>query len=201
MNIVVTGLRSRKIMVLEEGGFAIIGGGAELVLIKTDNLGNCYPDTQFTAEDTSLGLYQFDNQSQYADSYLWEFGDGNTDTSSTTSHQYQTIGTYEVCLTATNLCDSFTKCENIEVSEVTDIEVHEWEEGLLVYPNPLHNTDLFVNIPQSTDKPNLILYNSLGRQLMNQHSNLLEISELEAGIYYLQIQIGEEATTRKVILY
>ncbi len=192
---------STKIMVLEEGGFAIIGGGQTLVLIKTDSLGNCYPNTQFSTSDSGLGFYQFDNQSEYADSYLWEFGDGNTDTTSIVSHQYQATGTYEVCLTATNLCDSFTKCKNIEVSEVTDIEVHEWEQGLLVYPNPLYNTDLFVNIPQSTNKPNLMLYNSLGKQLINQHSNSLEVSELEAGIYYLQIQIGEEATTRKIVVY
>jgi len=195
-----------QIMVLEEGGFAISGSTfveniASIFLIKTDSLGNCYPDIQFTTEDTGLGFYQFDNQSQYADSYLWEFGDGTTDTTAMASHQYQATGTYEVCLTATNLCDSFTKCENIEVSEVTDIEVYEWEEGLLVYPNPVHNTDLFVDIPQSTEDPRLTLYNNSGKQLMNQYSNSLEVSELEAGIYYLQIQIREETTTRKVLVY
>ena len=191
-----------KIMVLEEGGFLLIGGTVELIVIKTDSLGNCYPDTQFTPIDEGLGIYQFDNQSQYADSYLWEFGDGKTDTTAMASHQYQTIGTYEVCLTATNLCDSFKKCETIEVSEVTDIEAYRWEEGLLVYPNPVHNTELFVEIPHATELPELTLYNSVGKQLRKQYSNkALEVSELEAGIYYLQIEVERERTVRKVVVY
>lgn len=201
MNISMTSIDSRKIMVLEEGGFAIIAGSIDLTLIKTDSLGNCYPDTQFSAEDTGLGLYQFDNQSEYADSYLWEFGDGKTDTTSTLSHQYQAIGTYEVCLTATNLCDSFKKCESIEVSEVTDIEAYEWEQGLLVYPNPVHNTQLFVEIPQSKDIPHLTLYNNSGQQMRNQKSNSLAVSELASGVYYLHIQVGEEKAVRKIVVY
>ena len=191
-----------KIMVLEEGGFLLIGGVVELFVIKTDSLGNCYPDTQFTTVDEGLGIYYFDNQSQYADSYLWEFGDGKTDTTAMASHQYQTIGTYEVCLTATNLCDSFKKCETIEVSEVTDIEAYRWEEGLLVYPNPVHNTELFVEIPQVSELPELTLYNSVGKQLRKQYSNkALEVSELEAGIYYLQIEVEGERVVRKVMVY
>lgn len=193
--------KANKILPLEDGGFLIVGGRTDLVLVRTDSLGNCYPDTQFTTEDMGLGLYQFDNQSEYADSYLWEFGDGTTDTTSTLSHQYQAIGTYEVCLTATNLCDSFKKCRNIEVSEVTDIEVYEWEQGLLVYPNPVHNTRLFVDIPQTTELPILTLYNSFGKQILNHNSTSLDISELSTGLYYLQIQVRKETITRKILVY
>lgn len=202
MNTTITGTRAESIMVLEEGGFAIVGGGLDLTLIKTDSLGNCYPNTQFDATDTGLGLYQFDNQSENADSYFWEFGDSSTDTTAMTFHQYQAIGVYEVCLTATNLCDSFKKCENIEVAEVTDIEAYEWEQGLLVYPNPVHNTPLFVDIPQINEPPTLTLYNSLGQQLsLPQSANALDTSALKVGVYYLQIEVGRETTVRKIVVY
>ncbi len=202
LNIAITSDNSKKIMVLEEGGFAIIGGGLDLTLIKTDSLGNCYPNTQFSATDTGLGLYEFENQSEYADSYIWEFGDGHTDTTAMTSHQYTAIGTYEVCLTATNLCDSFKKCETIEVSEVTNIEVHEWEQGLLVYPNPVRNTQLFVEIPQKSEPPILTLYNSFGQQIQaSVNSDFLDTNELEAGVYYLAIEVKGEKAVRKIIVY
>lgn len=42
------------------------------------------------------------NESKYAQSYLWDFGDGNTSTSAAPSHTYTADGIYTVSLTATN---------------------------------------------------------------------------------------------------
>lgn len=44
----------------------------------------------------------FTNLSSGADSYLWNFGDGNTSTSTNPTHNYTTIGTFSVTLEATN---------------------------------------------------------------------------------------------------
>ncbi len=46
--------------------------------------------------------YTFENISQNADSYLWDFGDGNTSTELNPSHEYDEPGAYEVSLYITN---------------------------------------------------------------------------------------------------
>jgi peptidyl-prolyl cis-trans isomerase B (cyclophilin B) len=43
---------------------------------------------------------KFDNLSQKADSYEWDFGDGKTSTEATPTHQYESAGTYTVVLKA-----------------------------------------------------------------------------------------------------
>jgi gliding motility-associated-like protein len=45
---------------------------------------------------------QFTNLSTGAKRYLWDFGDGTTDTITNPVHVYDKDGTYNVCLTATN---------------------------------------------------------------------------------------------------
>ncbi|MFK7972333.1 MAG: PKD domain-containing protein [Bacteroidia bacterium] len=51
---------------------------------------------------------QFDNQSQNAQTYRWNFGDGNTSTSTDPSHTYRQAGTYTVQLIAngTGTCNT-----------------------------------------------------------------------------------------------
>jgi gliding motility-associated-like protein len=47
-------------------------------------------------------LFSFSNQSQYATSYAWDFGDGNTDTSRDPQHRYGLPGSYRVTLSVMN---------------------------------------------------------------------------------------------------
>lgn len=44
----------------------------------------------------------FTNQTEEAESYLWDFGDGETSTETSPDHRYLSSGTYTVKLTATN---------------------------------------------------------------------------------------------------
>ncbi|MDX1963091.1 MAG: PQQ-dependent sugar dehydrogenase [Pirellulales bacterium] len=77
------------------------------VLKYTYTLGNRTPTAAFTANPTSGGVpltVQF-NGSGSSDpdgdalTYTWNFGDGTTGTGVTTSHTYNTLGTYNVTLT------------------------------------------------------------------------------------------------------
>ena len=72
------------------------------------------PDVTFT--DTSTGAF----------SWLWDFGDGNSDTVENPMRAYDSTGTYNVCLIASNACDTDTFCQSIIVScavSVTDTVV------------------------------------------------------------------------------
>ena len=50
-----------------------------------------------------------------ANTYSWDFGDGNTSSTRFPSNTYATSGTFTVCLTATNSCSSISLCKDIYV--------------------------------------------------------------------------------------
>ncbi|MGK7388969.1 MAG: PKD domain-containing protein [Candidatus Cyclobacteriaceae bacterium M2_1C_046] len=60
-------------------------------------------DFEYTPEAGCLPLkVTFSNLSEFADQFLWEFGDGDTSTLENPVHTYTTPGTYSVKLTASN---------------------------------------------------------------------------------------------------
>jgi PKD repeat protein len=60
-------------------------------------------------------VIEFDNCSENADSYLWDFGDGSTSTSENPEHSYDEAGTYVVTLEATNGDGTKEISHNIEI--------------------------------------------------------------------------------------
>jgi PKD repeat protein len=60
----------------------------------------------------------FNNQSIYADTFLWNFGDGNTSTLENPTHRYEELGTYTVTLTASNINNSDTTTRTVVIDSV-----------------------------------------------------------------------------------
>ena len=58
----------------------------------------------------------FLNSSTNANSYSWDFGDGNSSTDANPSHTYSSDGVYNVQLTATNDCGSVTTSQVITIT-------------------------------------------------------------------------------------
>lgn len=78
---------------------------------------NSTPVTTFTVQTGGLSA-EFSNGSFNAQSYSWDFGDGNTSNESNPVHDYASPGTYTVVLVATNDCGTaeFTQTITIEGS-------------------------------------------------------------------------------------
>lgn len=71
------------------------------------------PQQTFTVYSDSL---VFDATGSNANSFRWDFGDGNTDTNRMGSHVYALSGTYTVRLTVFNLCgDSVSVSQNVQI--------------------------------------------------------------------------------------
>ncbi len=73
------------------------------------------PQAAFTFVDLGNGAIQFENSSQGANSFIWDFGDTNNSTLSDPEHTYTLDGIYEVVLTAFNACGEVSFSEIIEV--------------------------------------------------------------------------------------
>ena len=75
------------------------------------------PPTAAFDASPNLDTLFLTNNSIDADTYLWNFGDGNTDTSpNPLPHIYAQDGTYTVSLTATNACGSNTTSTQISIT-------------------------------------------------------------------------------------
>lgn len=75
------------------------------------------PFTEFTAVQNSLDVAFIPNRVN--DSIItvtWDFGDGNYSSVTDPVHHYTDTGTYTACLTAENLCATYTQCETIVVT-------------------------------------------------------------------------------------
>ena len=93
------------------------------------------PLSDFTYALTDLAA-GFTVQIQYADSWFWDFGDGNTSTDQNPIHLYALPGIYNVCLVATNDCSGDTSCQTIAILATSLIEQAIDGLSFVVYPNP-----------------------------------------------------------------
>ncbi len=88
---------------------------------------SCYvqePEAAFTATaDECSHDITLTNESAFATSYLWNFGDGTTSTEANPTHTYAANGTYTIVLTATNSLGSSTISHQVEISapEITSV--------------------------------------------------------------------------------
>jgi alpha-tubulin suppressor-like RCC1 family protein len=80
---------------------------------QTINL-NATADATFTHTESNLTTIL--TAMAGAITYAWDFGDGNTANTQNATHTYVTTGTYNVCLTATNVCGSVNSCQSVVVN-------------------------------------------------------------------------------------
>ncbi len=108
------------------------------------------PQAEFTNMHTISGSsanVQFENLSANGDSFLWDFGDGNSSSDENPMHEFQNFAgqSFEICLTTTNGCSQDQICQSIvfpDNSPVANFESSiECEGGSTAF------TDLSENVP------------------------------------------------------
>jgi PKD repeat protein len=139
----------------------------------------------------------FNNLSQFGDSYLWNFGDGNTSTEENPTHFYETLGLYTVTLSVTNGCGTRTRSRsfnNLTLGVDEDVE-----NTFGLYPNPASD-ELFITSAKDVNGTTVLEVTSLaGKRVMvqtvcsmNANGRLrLDVSGLGQGMYLLSVQSGE----------
>lgn len=142
----------------------------------------------------------FNNLSQNADNYLWDFGDGITSTEAAPTHNYAVPGTYTVTLTAFNQCGSGTL-------QLVDAEEPAWLDGLRLFPNPNRGIFTVEMSSKPTDEVQFSLFGQDGRLLRQETVKQVEAgstgfdcSDLPPALYLLGIRVGDRAVFEKVVI-
>lgn len=140
-------------------------------------------------------------------SYFWDFGDGTTSNLAYPSHQYNSIGAYNVCLTITagdpffGYCTS-TYCDlvyitfksvgfTINVYPPAVVSLSENESiSFSIYPNPATD-QLTIETGELEGNSELFVRDIQGKLVavhhVNSNSTTLDVSTLQSGVYFIQL--------------
>ncbi len=164
----------------------------------------------FTPSKDTVGLNRqqavaFTSQHPEVTEWHWDFGDGFTSSLATPEHRYSGPGDYVVRLTASNgqCTDSFSKL--ITVVQTTGLNAAGGAiRTLKAFPNPAGSHTL-VELPLLRKAALLELRSLNGRVLYRQslaagtEQLRLELKDLVAGVYLLQLKTSEEMFVHRLI--
>ena len=168
------------------------GVGSDIITLQ-DYI-TVFPDAipDFSYSNDELTFF-FDNLSLYSDSYLWDFGDGNTSTEVDPIHTYDEDGIYDVILTATNECGDETFFVTVNaVSMPTAGLAYDQSEGCV----PL--TVQFESI--SSDNVDDYLWEFEGGDPSSSSEENPIVFYPEPGVYGVTLTVQNEAGEDMVVL-
>ncbi len=142
------------------------------------------------------------------ESLLWDFGDGNTSTSSSPSHTYATNGSYPVSLTVTDSCGNDTTItNNVTISTIGLASLFKANSTVSIYPNPtsgLVNIDFAINDVQEIS---VVISDITGREITTlfhgetaSEQLSFDTNNLNSGSYYIQIRSAEGGVIMKKLI-
>ncbi|MBL7884659.1 MAG: PKD domain-containing protein, partial [Bacteroidia bacterium] len=133
----------------------------------------------FTFNFINATTLEFVNNSVNAENYVWQFGDGSTDSINIhPTYQYNSNGIYQVTLIAMDSICSSTIVQEVEVfqmvTSIGDTNENEFEKFSVFQQNNV----LSVNYSGELQKPiTLTIYNSIGQLIYQEKMNSVEFSK------------------------
>ena len=194
----------------------------ETIVGAPDTTVACQTYLYIFPDPTIPGLYYgqvYHTGSSPAVLYSWNFGDGTIVSlagDSMPSHQYPANGFYTICLSITDsdgcvssYCDSFFYAYKVGGGPMNHFEVvPRYATGvgkvsanlnLSVYPNPATD-ELRIATAERID--HLTIYSAIGQKVQDIQSptnNVVTISNLSSGIYFIDVRIGSSTGRIKFI--
>ncbi len=155
--------------------------------------------------DINENVVSFTNQSAYAESYTWDFGDGSFSYESNPVHVYSSPGNFNVQLTASNnACQDSSIVHLVQVI-YTNLSEQMVDDDVEISPNP---TNGLLKIKMNTDYPvyKIKVLNASGLTIYsdaysNHNSELnIDLSKQPNGMYFIMVSYGSKSFNYKVIL-
>ena len=172
----------------------------------TLNINNPIPEAAFEYTPDSLEqIVEFFDASHYAYEWLWDFGDDTPlDTLHHPVHTYTQPGTYEVCLTVSNVTGMDTYCDTLYLGVTATDYVFSRAAKVTLYPNPVDD-QLFVHYT-STNNCHIQLLNTFGKVLLSKqleegnHKFTINVAGFPSGLYFLQLYDDGKIVSQKIII-
>jgi PKD repeat protein len=166
--------------------------------------------SSFNVSSISFLSATFSNNNTDLTSFIWDFGDGNTDTiQNPVIHTYATPGTYTVTLTQTNACGTYTTSQVITITGID--QVGNFSSQLLkAYPNPSNgSTTVSYQMPESGEMQ-LEIFNLLGeriavlengKQAEGWHDVKIDFAAmgLDANCYFIRLTTQNHLSTMRIV--
>jgi PKD repeat protein len=184
-------------IVIGDAGDGVFDSG---VFIKGGSfLGNTpLPAARFAFSGIGSSV-EFENQSEHAENFIWNFGDGNTSTEVNPMHTYSQTGFYNVRLEGSNVC---YLCDTTQTLAVTPGEVLLVTGALNTGVQLLDNGQIRINYALERPADLEVEVLSAGGQLIrrtqfnNAHlgSDIIDLNGIAKGLYLIKIKaLGEES--------
>lgn len=140
----------------------------------------------------------FTDASIGATNWLWNFGDGNTNSTQNPSHTYATAGTYIVSLYIENGIDSWDTISNsITVDTQSKINSNTETNDIRIYPNPTSN---FVNIETNNQNiENIEIIDITGKIIIYTKNIKIDFTDYKKGIYFIKVRTDKQMYISKIV--
>lgn len=144
----------------------------------------------------------FTNTSLNADSWSWDFGDGNTSADENPVHSFATYGNYPVTLMVGNTCFADTLTDTLHLTDASVGVIGSDNLSWTIQTNPCKDL-LKVTGLQGNDLQ-FYVYDLRGRQLLQfsatgSDTQLIPVHSLNPGVYYLRVTGNTGTQTRPFI--
>lgn len=150
------------------------------------------------------GTFQFTNASSNANTYEWDFGDGNSSTDENPQHIYAASGDYMVCLVAFDStgCGLDTLCQ--QVTSTVGLATANDDNTFNIYPIPAKKY-FNVDLPKGIDEGVVELRDVLGqtvKRVIFYHNESIKVNteELSSGVYFVTVNDHKTNLFKKRIL-
>lgn len=149
----------------------------------------------------------FTNTVANSDSLVWDFGDGSFSNKSNPAHTYIQSGQYQVSLSA-YLCGVKHKITQTIIIDSTSIGITNTTKNLNIstFPNPV-KSELSIKLSElNQDVFQLQIVDMLGNVILRKENIAhtkgeykINVQGLAKGVYFLNIQSGDQTTVKKII--
>jgi hypothetical protein len=157
------------------------------------------PTADFDYVAAELAVDFTDMSTNGPTAWKWHFGDGDSSTMQHPSHTYADEGSYEVCLTASNMVGSDQYCDSVTVmvDGIADIGA---QIGLEVFPVP---TEQQVNIRTDIQIAWIEVVDPTGKLLVSDRIDapeaVVDLSNYSNGLYVIRIGTDQGVAVRSVL--
>lgn len=160
------------------------------------------PSASFSTSASGLTV-TCQNTSQQAFNYLWLFGDGSYSHQTSPVHTYLQPGQYNLCLVASNGCESDTFCTGI----TTGMPPIAAKSSILIWPNPATGSATISFNSTDFPDPGIRLYNTSGQMMQDvaiertyPGTFRIDLATLRPGLYLVHVSSRSETFTQKLMV-